>query len=114
MTGRSTPGARTRAGTTLVELLVVLLVLGIATTIAGLAFHRTRATPTPETMMIGRIAAARREAIAAGRDVLTMVLLDGRPHAVTAHADGTVLADSLPALDPLSGQFSTDTADVPR
>lgn len=113
MTDRCMP-ARARAGTTLVELLVVLLVLGIATTIAGLAFHGSRTTPTPEATMVGEIAAARREAIATGRDVPTMMLLDGRPHAVTAHADGTVLADSLPALDPLSGQFSTDTADAPR
>ncbi len=99
---------RTRAGTTLVELLVVLAVLGIGTSIAGLAFQRAHVAPTPASVMLGRIAAARREAIATGRDVSATVVLDDQLRAVTAHADGSVLADSVPVLDPLSGRFITD------
>lgn len=99
---------RTRAGTTLVELLVVLAVLGIGTSIAGLAFHRAHVPPTPASVMLGRIAAARREAIATGRDVSTTVVLDDQLRAVTALADGSVLADSVPGLDALSGRFITD------
>jgi len=105
---------RTRDGTTLIELLVVLAVLGIATSIAGLAFHRAHVAPTPASVMLGRIAAARREAIATGRDVSTTVVLDDQLRAVTAHADGSVLADSVPALDPLSGRFITDAHDDAR
>ena len=100
---------RPRAGTTLVELLVVLVVLGVATSVTGLAFHRVRAASPAEDVELGRIAAARREAVATGRDVSTTVVLDGQPHAVTAHADGSVLADSLPMVDPLSGRFITES-----
>jgi hypothetical protein len=35
-------------------------------------------------------------------------VLDDQLRAVTAHADGSVLADSVPALDPLSGRFIPD------
>jgi Tfp pilus assembly protein FimT len=108
MSARRAPTARTRAGTTPIELLVVLAVLGIATSIAGLAFHRAHVAPTPASVMLGRVAAARREAIATGRDVSTTVVLDDQLRAVTAHADGSVLADSVPALDPLSGRFIPD------
>ena len=104
---RATTG-RTRFGTTLVELLVVLAVLGIATSIAGLAFHSAHAAPTPATVMLERIAAARREAIATGHDVSTTVVLDDQLRAVTAHADGSVMADSVSALDPLSGRMMPD------
>jgi prepilin-type N-terminal cleavage/methylation domain-containing protein len=99
---------RPRRGTTLIELLVVLAVLGIATSIAGLAFHRAQVAPTPASVMLDRITAARRQAIATGRDVSTTVVLDDQLRAVTAHADGSVLADSVPALDPLSGRFIVD------
>jgi prepilin-type N-terminal cleavage/methylation domain-containing protein len=105
---------RVRAGTTLVELLVVLAVLAIATSIAGLAFHRAHVVPTPASVMLDRIAAARRVAITTGRNVSINVLLDDQLRAVTAHADGSVLADSVRALDPLSGRFITDAHDDAR
>jgi prepilin-type N-terminal cleavage/methylation domain-containing protein len=104
VTARWIAAPRARGGTTLVELLVVLAVLGIMTSVAGLAFGRVRAEPTQADVMLARIAAARREAIVTGRDVSMTVMLDGGPHAVTAHADGSVRADSLPALEPLSGR----------
>jgi prepilin-type N-terminal cleavage/methylation domain-containing protein len=108
MNARPATTGGTRAGTTLVELLVVLAVMGIATSIAGLAFHRAHVAPTAASVMLGRIAAARREAIAAGHDVSITVVIDDGLRAVTARADGSVLADSVPALDPLSGRFITD------
>ena len=111
MTTPRTGTVRPRAGTTLVELLVVLVVLGITMGVAGLAFHRVRADPTPTQVALDRIAAARREAIASGHDVSITVVLDARLSAVTAHPDGSVLADSLPALDPLSGRPTTRDVD---
>jgi hypothetical protein len=36
--------------------------------------------------------------------VSTTVVIGGRPRAVTAHADGRVLADSMTTLDALSGR----------
>ena len=104
----STVPARRRAvrgGTTLVELLVVLAVLGVMTSVAGLAIHGARAVPSAEDVALDRIAAARRAAIATGLDVSTVVMRNDQPGAVTAHADGRVLADSQPALDPLSGRM---------
>jgi prepilin-type N-terminal cleavage/methylation domain-containing protein len=92
---------------TLVELLVVLAVLGVTMGIAGLAFHRTRSAPSAGALVRDRIAAARREAIATGRTVSTTVVLDGQRRAVTAYADGRVLADSLPSLDVLSDRSAT-------
>jgi prepilin-type N-terminal cleavage/methylation domain-containing protein len=114
MSARLAPTGGSRAGTTLIELLVVLAVLGIATGIAGLAFHRAHVAPTPASVMLGRIASARREAIATGRDVSTTMVVDDQLRAVTAHADGSVLADSVPGLDPLSGRFTTDAHDDAR
>ncbi len=115
MTARPALAGVPRAGTTLVELLLVLAILGIATSIAGLAFRRVHIAPTPTTVMLERIAAARREAIATGRDVATTVVIDNQLRAVTARADGSVIADSVPALDPLSGRFIVDTkADARR
>jgi prepilin-type N-terminal cleavage/methylation domain-containing protein len=114
MSTTPTPTVRTRDGTTLVELLVVLAVLGVMTSVAGLAFHNMRASPTAAAAVLDRIAAARREAIATGRTVSTTVMLDGRPHAVTAYPDGRVLADSMPALDALSGRPTTRTQDDAR
>jgi prepilin-type N-terminal cleavage/methylation domain-containing protein len=109
MSATCSGAARTRTGTTLVELLVVLAVLGVMTGIAGLAFHHVHTAPTSAAMLLDRIAAVRREAIATGRTVSTTVTVDGQPHAVTAHADGRVLADSVPGLDALSGRPLTPT-----
>jgi prepilin-type N-terminal cleavage/methylation domain-containing protein len=92
-----------RAGVTLLELLVVLAILGVMAGITGLAFRTPHQTPTETERASERIAAARHEAIVTGHDVTTEVMLDEQPHAVTAHADGRVVADALPALDPLSG-----------
>lgn len=105
---------RARRGVTLVELLVVLAVLGVMTGVAGLAFGGERTEPAPDEAALDRIAAARREAVVTGRSVSTTVMLGGRPRAVTAHADGRVLAESLPAWDILSGRPSTNEASDAR
>jgi prepilin-type N-terminal cleavage/methylation domain-containing protein len=104
MNALQTTGARTRDGVTLVELLVVLAVLGVMFGIAGVAFRNVHATPAATRTTFDDVAAARRQAIATGNGVSTTLVLDGHLRAVTAHADGRVLADSLPGIDPLSGR----------
>jgi prepilin-type N-terminal cleavage/methylation domain-containing protein len=95
---------RARRGVTLVELLAVLALLGVATGVAGLAFRAPGLERPTNELAFDRVASARHEAIVTGRSVSTTVVIDGRPRAVTAHADGRVLADSMAALDALSGR----------
>jgi prepilin-type N-terminal cleavage/methylation domain-containing protein len=114
MSAAETPNVHTRRGVTLIELLVVLAVLGVMTGIAGLAFYGVAATPTQADAALARIAVVRREAITTGRDVSTTVMFDDRLRAVTAYADGRVLADSLPSLDPLSGRPAMQQHDDAR
>jgi Tfp pilus assembly protein FimT len=98
---------RSRVGTTLVELLVVLLVLSIMAGVTGLAFHALHTSSTSTEAALDQIAKARRQAIETGHDVTLLVEANGGLHAVTAHADGRVLADSLPAIEPLSGRSTS-------
>ena len=97
---------RSRPGVTLIELLVVLMVLGVMAGVAGVAAHLTRQSASSGETERNRIAAARRQAIVSGRDVSITVVLEDRARAVTARADGRVLADSMPALDALGGRFT--------
>ncbi len=101
-----------RTGTTLIELLVVLTVLGVMLGVAGVAFHDMRVAPTEESTLFDRVAAARRLAITTGLSQSATILFDGRPRAIFAQPDGRVLADSMPALDPLSGRIGTRKDDA--
>jgi prepilin-type N-terminal cleavage/methylation domain-containing protein len=104
-----------RRGVTLIELLVVIAVLGVAAGVTGLAFQAARPERPPDELALDRVAAARHEAVVTGRTVSTTFTIEGRMRAVTAHADGRVLADSLPALDALSGRPTPkDMSDASR
>lgn len=108
--------SRARRGVTLIELLVVLALLGIMSGVAAVAVRRLNVPPDANDVALERIAAARHEAIAHGRDVSITVTLGERVHAVTAHPDGRVIADSVPTLDPMAGRPRRPEAtnDVPR
>jgi type II secretory pathway pseudopilin PulG len=89
-------------GSTLVELIIVLTVLGIAAGVVGVAIG---ALPSPATVSesAAAIAGARRQALATGRAV-TITLEDSTGlHAATALPDGSVIADST-ILDRLTGR----------
>jgi len=93
--------AAARAGTTLLELLVVLAVLAVAAGLTGIALNR-REEPAPPSFA-ARIADARREAIRIGRAV-TLTLSDSTgTYVVRAAPDGTVLGGSPFAVDWVSG-----------
>lgn len=107
MTARHGSACAARTGTTLVELLVVLTVLGVMLGVTGVAFHDMRVAPTEESKLLERVAAARRLAITTGLSQSAAIVFDGRPRAIFAQPDGRVLVDSLPAPDVLSGRIGT-------
>jgi prepilin-type N-terminal cleavage/methylation domain-containing protein len=90
-----------RAGSTLLELLVALAVIGVALGVAVVAF---RAEPPPDAAerRVRAIAAARREALTGGRPVV--VALDGGAVEGIAYPDGRVLLPDSAAVEPMSGR----------
>jgi len=90
-----------RAGATLLELVVALSILALAGSLAVPALRRAADAP-PTTR--DRIAAARRDALEHGR-VVTLELRDSAgAHLLTAFPDGRVVADSALSVDPLTGR----------
>jgi prepilin-type N-terminal cleavage/methylation domain-containing protein len=90
-------------GNTLVELLVVLAVLGIIAGVTGLTFGRAPLRNPPDAAD-ATIADARRQALRSGRSVTVTISSGDTLLAATAHPDGRVVADSLLAIDALSGR----------
>ena len=92
------------AGNTLIEILVVLAILGIAAGIAGVGFRSAMPVPVNETT--AAIAAARRDAIRSGKSITIFVEHADRVLSATAHPDGRVVADTALAVGHLSGRRS--------
>jgi hypothetical protein len=82
---------------------VVLAILGIVAALTGLTF-RTIPDQRMVEPSLARIAEARRAAIQSGHSMTVTLLRDGRAIVATAHADGSILADSSIAVDRLSGR----------
>lgn len=90
-----------RSGVTLVELLVVLAILAITSSLASVALRR--ADSVRDTDAGDQVLALRRDAIAAGRSITRVVRRDSATFIVTALADGRVVADSALGVDPSTG-----------
>lgn len=105
MSARREDLRRGSRGNTLLELLVVLAILGIVVGVTGLAFQTTsdRRVIDPS---LARLAEARRAAIESGRAVTVILPRDGHVMVATAHADGSILADSSVGVDRLSGRVA--------
>ena len=99
---------RTRAGVTLIELMVVLVLLSVIASVVTLAM---RAAPSarPEDAAVKRVLAARDTALRTGRPRTITVLIAGVEHSATALPDGRVVADSAFHFDLLSGRPSDAT-----
>lgn len=106
-----------RAGVTLLELVVSLAIIGMGSAVASLAWRRQE--PSDSGSAVARLATdARRRAIASGRvqrvafrrtaDGAVLDADDAMAGSVVRHLvafpDGTVIADSVLQLDLLDGQ----------
>ncbi len=92
-----------RAGVTLIELIVVIVILGILASLTTVALRRAGSAPAPT--LAPRVAAARREALRTGRAVSFTVDEAGTPRAVRALPDGRVLADAPLGIDVRTGEI---------
>jgi prepilin-type N-terminal cleavage/methylation domain-containing protein len=93
---------RERRGTTLVELLVVLCILGI---IAGVTVLAVRRFERPSPGDPGAILAeSLRSALDTPHTSVVRIVRDGRPLSATIHPDGSIVADSALRADRLTGR----------
>jgi len=92
---------RTRAGVTLIELLVTLVLLGIIAGVTVLAIRRID-KPRPDDPRV-IIADTMRKVLASGRPALIRILTDLGPASSNVRPDGSVIADSLLSVDRLTG-----------
>ena len=91
-----------RPGMTLVELLVVLVLLGLAASVVGLSLERWDRTVTSDPLAAAT-AELRRAAIDSARTITRTIVLDSTPRLITALPDGSVLT-SLDAIDRFTGR----------
>lgn len=94
---------RRRAGVTLVELLVAIAILAVATGLSSVALSRTGAPARPDATQ--QLLTLRRDAIRSGAPITRVVQRGTMSHVVTALADGRVLADSALPLDSSTGML---------
>jgi prepilin-type N-terminal cleavage/methylation domain-containing protein len=99
---------RTRAGVTLIELMVVLVLLSVIASVVTLAM---RAAPSarPVDAAVTRVLAARDTALRTGRPLTITVLIASMEHSATAYPDGRLVADSAFHFDLVSGRPSDAT-----
>ena len=91
--------SRGRAGVTLVELMVVLMLLGLMAGVVGLAW---RPSPAPASDGRDAIMQARHQALESGAAVCIQVTIDGQSVSVAALPDGSIIAPSGLHLDRLT------------
>jgi prepilin-type N-terminal cleavage/methylation domain-containing protein len=94
--------SRTRAGVTLVELLVVLAVMGITAGVVGVALG-PRARAPAQDPVAATVARLRREALRRGARVTAQVEIRGSVLGLTAMPDGSIIADSALPIDRFAG-----------
>ena len=89
-------------GTTLVELLVVLCILGVIASVTVLAIRRLD-RPSPDDPA-AILAESLRAAVDTPRTIVVRVAHDGRPLSATIRPDGSIVADSALHADRLTGR----------
>ena len=91
-----------RCGTTLVELLVVLSILGVFASVTVLAIRRFDRPAADDPSAI--LAESLRAAVDTPRTIVVRIVGDGGPRTATIRPDGSVAADSLLGVDRLTGR----------
>lgn len=92
---------RSRSGTTLVELMVTIVVLGIIASVAALSIRRQ---PAPVDDLATAVKTARRTSAEKGLAIRINRVDGGREIELIVHPDGRVVADSGAAVQALTGQ----------
>jgi prepilin-type N-terminal cleavage/methylation domain-containing protein len=90
-----------RRGTTLLEMLISVVLLGILASVATPALRRVTAPPAGDAFTA--IAESLDVAIASGRTITLEVVVESRPAFATVYPDGSVVADSAIHVDRLTG-----------
>lgn len=98
----------TRRGSTLVELIVVLALLGVMSAVTVLALRSAPVARADDSGM-QQLMGARREAVRHGRRVTIELKVGSTRYSATAHPDGRVITTAPLGLDLLSGR-PTDAA----
>lgn len=91
-----------RRGTTLIELIATLVVLGLVAGVATIGVGRIQATPVHDPTTIA--AESLRVAIAESRTITFGEFVGDRWLGATVSPDGSVVADTTIHLDALSGR----------
>jgi prepilin-type N-terminal cleavage/methylation domain-containing protein len=101
------------AGATLMELIVVLAIIGLAFAIVGVAMRNRRAVARPteaSSQLREELSRGRRAALRSGTRVIMTERYKGDSYSATAWPDGRVVGDSvisaITGLDPLTGRTS--------
>lgn len=106
-------------GTTLIELIVVLAIIGLTFGIVGIAMRDRRPVGRVvdgPSQLREALARGRRASLQSGKRVVVTIGDSGNRHTATAWPDGRVVGDSainaITGLDPLSGRSSPHAPDV--
>ena len=99
---RQTSDWCSRAGVTLLELIVCVAVLGLTASVATLAV-RSAVPPDPNDPMT-IIADTLETVLGTGTPATLQFTINGRPALATLNADGSIVADSILGIDRLTGR----------
>ena len=92
-----------RRGMTLVELLVTLAIMGVLLGVVTLAVRQIAQPVGEDPYHI--VADSLRVAAASGRAISLSFVIEGAPAAATVFPDGSVVSDSVLAIERLSGKL---------
>lgn len=92
---------RRRCGMTLVELLVTLAIMGVLLGVVTLAVRRIAEPAAADPLHI--VEDSLRVAASSGRSISLLFIRDGASVAATVFPDGSVVGDSVLAIERLSG-----------